>query len=394
MFAKPFKTAEQRLLVRVLTRDAALGGRLQAALEQTGRFQVELVPGRLAEMVAKFDPAAMASLLIVEIDPQKSDDLVALEGVLRGPQAPSATVVVSDGLAESAARCLLKLQIADWLPKSCTGGEIVAACEGALRPPANPVGHARFTTFVSALGGAGATTLSIAAASAQARSSRSDLAGCCVIDLNLQSGALADYLDLTPNLQLSEIAAAPDRLDHHLLEVMLSRHASGLAILAAPPSLAPPGAEAIRADLIGRLLDLMSTRFQHVVVDAPRVWLPLFENILRGSDSLYIVTQLTVAGLRQARQLADMLEQSSGVSTKGAVIVNKVRWLGGGVSKGHAREALGDRLAGFISDDSGVILEAQNRGLLPSQVKKRNRIEAELEQILPAAQCATRLAAE
>jgi pilus assembly protein CpaE len=195
-------------------------------------------------------------------------------------------------------------------------------------------------------------------------------------------------------LQLGEIAAGPDRLDHHLLEVMLSRHASGLAIMAAPPSLAPPGAEAIRPDLVLRLLDLMSTRFQHVVVDAPRLCLPLFENILRGTDSLYIVTELTVAGLRQARRLADMLEQGSGVGTKRAVIVNKVRWLSGGVSKGHAREVLGDRLAGFISDDSGVVLEAQNRGLLPSQVKKRNRIETELEQILSAAQGGTRLAAE
>jgi pilus assembly protein CpaE len=338
----------------------------------------------------------MASLLIVDIDPQKADDLVALESVLRGPRAPPATVVVSDGLAESAARCLLKLQIADWLPKSCTERELVAACEESLRPAASPkaVEHARFTTFVSALGGAGATTLSLAAASAQARGDRGGLAGCCVIDLNFQAGTLADYLDLRPNLQLGEIAAAPDRLDHHLLEVMLSRHASGLAIMAAPPSLAPPGVEAIRPDLVCRLLDLMSTRFQHVIVDAPRLCLPLFEDILRGTDSLYIVTELTVAGLRQARRLADMLEQGSGVSTKRAVIVNKVRWLGGGVSKGHAREVLGDRLAGFISDDSGVVLEAQNRGLLPFQVKKRNRIETELEQILSAAQGGTRLAAE
>jgi Flp pilus assembly CpaE family ATPase len=112
----------------------------------------------------------MSYLLIVEIVPQNAVVLVALVSVLRGQQAPSATVVISDGLAESTARCLLKLQIADWLPKSCSEGELVAACEEALSPAASPraVEHARFTTFVSALGGAGATTLSLAAASAQA----------------------------------------------------------------------------------------------------------------------------------------------------------------------------------------------------------------------------------
>src|SRR5262249_28361052 len=154
MFAKPFKIAEQRLLVRVVTGDAALGRRLRAALEPTGRFHVELVPGGLGEVAANLEPAGMTSLLIVGVDPHKADDLAVLESVLRGPQARSATVVVSDGLAGSAARCLLKLQIADWLPKSCTEGELVAACEEALSPPASPrsVEHARFTTFVSALG--------------------------------------------------------------------------------------------------------------------------------------------------------------------------------------------------------------------------------------------------
>jgi hypothetical protein len=70
------------------------------------------------------------------------------------------------------------------------------------------------------------------------------------------------------------------------------------------------------------------------------------------------------------------------VSTKGAVIVNKVPWFGGAVSKRHAREALGDRLAGFVSRNARLVVDAQNRGLLLSQIKKRNRTEVELERIL------------
>jgi Flp pilus assembly CpaE family ATPase len=161
---------------------------------------------------------------------------------------------------------------------------------------------------------------------------------------------------------------------------MLSRHASGLAILAAPQS---PSLDTIRPELVGRLLDLASLHFRHVVVDVPRLWLPLYENVVRGTDALHIVSELTVAGLRQARRLADILEPNSGISTKGSVIVNKVRWLaGGGVNKGHAREVLGDRIAGFVSDCGKLVRDSQNRGLLMSQVKKRNRIEAELNRIL------------
>ena len=43
-----------------------------------------------------------------------------------------------------------------------------------------------------------------------------------------------DYLDLEARLDLSEIEPRPERLDRQLLEVMLSHHSSGLAVVAAP----------------------------------------------------------------------------------------------------------------------------------------------------------------
>jgi pilus assembly protein CpaE len=382
MFLEPITSTGAKLLVNLMTIDAALGRRLKSALDATGRFQVEQMTGRLAELASTHKRAAPFSLLVVEIDPHRAGDLAALESMLRGASAPPAAIVLADGLAEVAARRLLRLQIADWLSTSCTDRDLVVACEQALKPAtASPVAHARCTTFVSAIGGAGGTTLSLAAASVFARKSRAGLGGCCVVDLNFQAGVLADYLDLAPNLQLADIAAAPERLDGHLLEVMLSRHASDLSILAAPQSLTR--SESIGPDLVGRLLDLAALRFQHLIIDLPRLWLPGRETVVRGSDAFYIVTELTVTGLRQAHRLAGMLEHRFGISAKRSVIVNKVAWLsGGGVSKHHAGEVLGERLAGYVSHCGKLVLDAQNRGLLLSQVKRGNSVEAELERIL------------
>ena len=383
MFIKPIKSTHSKLLVQLATVNAALGHRLATVLETTGRFHVELVVDQLAKLAAS-PQHAVASLRVLEIDPRSQSDLATLESLLRGATPPRATIIVADGLGEEGARRLLKLQVSDWLSTSCTDQEFIAACEQALNPTQpGLVKHARCTTFVPALGGAGATTLSLAAAAVLGGKSRAGLGQCCVVDLNFQTGVLADYLDLAPNLQFAEIAAAPERLDGHLLKVMLSRHSSGLAILAAPQSLG--GAEAIGPDLVGRLLDLAALQFEHIIIDLPRVWLPSSKSVVSGTDALYIVTDLTVVGLRQASRFADMLEQKLGVATKGTVIVNKVRWIAnGGLSKGQAREVLGDRLAGFTSHSSSLVLDAQNRGLLLSQVKKRNRVEAELEPILLA----------
>lgn len=378
MFATPIRSSDSNLLVKLVAGDSRLACRLARALDQAGGYHVEVVPKRVSELAAAPDGAAIASLLIVQADLTDAADVEALEHLRR---VSPATIVLADKLSESAARRLLQLHVTDWLATNCTEAEFVGACEQALRSPKPAaVMNARCTTFVSALGGAGATTLSLAAASLFARRNRGAFAQCCVADLDLQSGALADYLDVSPNLQLGDVAASPDRLDGQLLEVMLSRHASGLAVLASAPKLGET--ETIGPDIIGRLLDLTSARFKHVIIDLPRHSLSRLDNVLAGTDTLFIVTELSVAGLRKARRLADMVEQTSQISTNGTVIVNKVRWLGRQIGKRHARELLGDRLAGYVGDGTSVAQEAQNRGLLMSQVKRRNRIEADLDSIL------------
>ena len=85
-----------------------------------------------------------------------------------------------------------------------------------------------------AVGGAGSTTLAIQTALLLLSSGQRGHASTCLVDLNFQQGACADYLDLEPRLDLKEIEPRPERLDRQLLEVMTSYHASGLAVIAAP----------------------------------------------------------------------------------------------------------------------------------------------------------------
>jgi pilus assembly protein CpaE len=384
MLSTVSRTTQAKLEARVVTPDASLGRRLKAAIDVTGRYQAELLIMRLRDLPGTPRLFERAHLLILDIDQAEPSELAMLEEVFRALEVRPAVVVLARELGEAATRQLLKLRIADWLPTSCTDRELVLACEQALLPGAGgEVRHGRSTTFMPAVGGAGATTLSVAAAAVLAGGSRT-LSGCCVVDLDFQSGTVAEYVDVAPALQLGDIHASPDRLDGQMLEVMLSRHASGLAVLAAPPVLGgfEAGFDAVSVDAVGRLLDLASLKFSNLIIDLPRHWMPWSESVLRGSDAVFLVTEMTVVGLRKARQLLDLLEQRDIAATKLSVIVNKVPWLGGGLRKADAREALGERLAGFVSADARLVREAQNRGLLLSQVRRNNRIEKELRALL------------
>jgi Flp pilus assembly CpaE family ATPase len=66
------------------------------------------------------------------------------------------------------------------------------------------------------------------------------------------------------------------------------------------------------------------------------------------------------------------------------VIVNKFRqrWFGGGLRKNDASDLLGNRLAGFVSEDFELVSEAINRGELISAIDRSNRVSRDLARIL------------
>src|SRR6185295_20020338 len=87
-------------------------------------------------------------------------------------------------------------------------------------------------------------------------------ASTCLVDLDFQHGACADYLDIEPRLDLKEIEPRPERLDQQLLEIMLAQHPSGLAVVAAPNR--PAEMRTFDPDMVTRLLDLVSAHFDYV----------------------------------------------------------------------------------------------------------------------------------
>jgi len=209
-----------------------------------------------------------------------------------------------------------------------------------------------------------------------------DFSRTCLVDLNLQSGCLADYLDLEPLFDADAIRGEPGRLDGRLLEMMLARHATGLAVLAS----ARAPTEAPRADgrLVTTVLSAISDTYQHMVLDFPLAWQDWTFNVLAGSDRIYVVTEFTVPAMRRAREVGDAILSHFGGEPNTAVIVNKFRqrWLGGGLRKHDASELLGNRLAGFVSEDAELMSEAINRGEIVSTIDRSNHVSRDLERIL------------
>jgi pilus assembly protein CpaE len=384
MLLSAIKSRKNVAEVALVTRNRELQGRLRAGFKGDKRFAFCALDCSLAKFVSQFAPGSGPAVLIADLDNDLASAMATIEALWRN-RFEGAIVTISDALDEASVRALLQLRVADWLPLSASADEVSDACQRALAANAAPGRSVQSTcvAFVPAAGGVGNTTLSIQSAFLLAQRSRK-VESTCLVDLNFQPGALADYLDLKPGLKLEAMAGAPERLDHQLLQVMLSRHESGIALLAAPRS--QTECPQVDAGLVGKLLGVTSEQFDIMVVDMPPVWMPWTNDVLAGSDRVFVVTEFTVPALRKAHELVVAIRARLGESIPVGVIVNKWRrqLFGAGLRKGDASELLGQALAGFLPEDFALVRDAIDRGLPLHVARRSNRLDRELARILQA----------
>lgn len=307
-----------------------------------------------------------------------------------GPLPP--IVVITQAFDEGVARTLLRMRVADFLIKPVSPVELVRTCARVARASAatSPqTREAEILTFLPAVGGAGVTMLAVQSAIMLLNDTRRGKASSCLVNLDFQHGACADYLDLEPRLDLNEIEPRPERLDRQLLEVMLSHHSSGLAVVAAPNR--PAEMRTFDPEMVTQLLDLVSSHFDHVVLDMPRTWFSWTDSVLLGSNRLFIVSEMTVPGLRHAKQLVDAVRERLADGPRPEVLINRFeqRLFSSGLRKGDIEQVLGDAFAGCIPNNYALVREAIDRGVPLDEVKPKNKITTELRKLMlskPAAE--------
>jgi len=371
-----------KMQVVVVTADPAFEEMVRATFGTSQRIELAVLSGALAAVEADIEPGA-AAVVVIDLDAAPNEDLQALESLMsrEGPRLPVVAVVrsVDAGLA----RALVQMRLADFLIKPVSPAELVRTCarvaQGAAAATAT---EAESYTFLPAVGGAGVTTLAIQTAMILLNHGQRGKSSTCLVDLDFQHGACADYLDIEPRLNLGEIEPRPERLDRQLLEVMLSHHHSGLAVVAAPHHLAEM--RSFDPDVVTRLLDLVSSNFDYVVFDMPRTWFSWTDSVLLGSNNLFIVCEMTVPGLRHAKHLVEAIRERLEDGAKPQVIVNRFeqRMFSSGLRKADIAQVLGESFAGYVPNHYSLVREAIDRGVPIDEVKPGNQVTAHLRKLI------------
>jgi pilus assembly protein CpaE len=220
---------------------------------------------------------------------------------------------------------------------------------------AGPGRTGRVMTVFSPKGGTGKTTVAtnLAAAFVKRENKRTLL-----IDLDLQFGDAAIALGLEPEKTIYDLVVAPGEMDSEKLAGYVTKHASGLDLLAAP--LRPEDAELVTEGKVTNLLEVARTTYEAIVVDtSPFFHGPMLATLDR-TDELFVLCGLDVPTLKNVRLAMQTLELLSFPASRVTYVMNRVT-SNVGLKTREVEEALKVKLSFELPSDQ-TVPQTVNRG--------------------------------
>lgn len=317
-------------------------------------------------------------LVLIDADAVEADAVVAGLTAMAALSAPPPTLLLGARLPAGLVRALLRLPASDVLEAPFSSEDLQTAVYALLDAAGEAASvpqdrRSRCWTVVSAVGGAGATTVAIETACALARRSHKDRS-VCLVDLNLADGAAAAYLGSTPAMGLASFGPAAERMDAALLAAFTTPVAKGLDLLACPRD--PLAFDEISREAVLRILEITCEAYEYVVVDMPRHRRSWTLEVLAGSDEVLIISELTVPALLAARALSDEFEEALPTPMRPRIVLNRLasRMFGAAPSLSEAERALERKADGAIASDWDAAAASVNLGGPISQHRPKSKI--------------------
>lgn len=259
-------------------------------------------------------------VVIVELD---SDPEYALELVEAICANSASTVMVYSSMVqpEMLVRCM-RAGAREFLTPPISSTLIAEALvratarSSASRSVNKTIGKA--IVFIGAKGGSGVTTVASNFAVALAQECAEGNQSVLLIDLTLPLGDVALELGITPQYSTADALEEAHRLDSNFLSRLVSKHKSGLSVLAAPDKYIEidPSSKAVE-----QLLSVARQNFDYVVVDAGSHLGATGHALVDDGASVFLVTQVGIPDLRNANRIVSELLSKSG--TKVQVVLNR-----------------------------------------------------------------------
>lgn len=240
-----------------------------------------------------------------------------------------------------------------------------------------PVANGQMITVFSPKGGVGKSTLATNLAAAMVDEGNARV---CLVDLDLAFGDVALMLQQYPTHTIDD-AAGLDHLDLAALESVLTPHSDNLVTLAAPSQ--PDTKDRIPPELVGRILTMLKSTFDFVVVDTSPAFDDFVLQAFDQTDLLLLIGTLDIPALKSLKVAGDTLDLLNVPRAQWRLVLNRADSQVG-LTPGEVEKTLGVPITTSIPS-SREVSACINRGVVIVRAEPRHSVSQSIKDL--ARQC-------
>ena len=341
----------------------------------------------------------------VAVDAEDEADLSRISDIIRTAKARNIRVVlIADQVSPVALHHLLRLGADDFVPYPLPDGALHEAIERLGQPGPAPVAPAQMPTpeeqhsspkfkakgdrdgvilpVHGMAGGAGASTFATNLAWELANADKTKPPRVCLIDLDLQFGAVATYLDLPRREAVFEVLQDLENADTDLfLQAMVSFN-DKLHVFTAPSDMLP--LDIIGPNEVSRLLDMAQANFDFVIVDMPKTIVAWTETVLSRSQVYFALMELDLRSAQNVLRLVRALKAEGLPHEKLRFALNRAPKFTDLTAKSRVKrlaESLDITLDMQLPDGGAQVTQSNDHGLPMSETAAKNPLRKEIAKL-------------
>lgn len=276
-----------------------------------------------AEALAFFGQPEAESMefIALALDESDEENIVLMSEIITQAKAREIKVIlIAEDVTPAALHSLLRNGADEFVPYPLPEGELSKAIERirtAEAPPApaaqaapqlKPGAHKDGAIIVvhGLAGGVGSTTLEVNLAWELATADKNNPPSVCLIDLDLQYGAVGTFLDLPRREAVYEMLSDTESLDEEIFGQSLLTFEEKLHVLTAPTEMLP--LDLLTSEDVTRVLEMARNQFDYVVVDMPSTLVQWSEAVLNLSHVYFTLMELDMRSAQNALRFKRALQ--------------------------------------------------------------------------------------
>lgn len=352
-----------------------------------------------AEALAFFGQAESQALefIALAIDETDEDNLPLMEEIIAQAKARNIKVIlIAQDVTPASLHSLLRQGADEFVPYPLPENELSEAIERVRMPDETlPATVAAAPTLHSAsqkegamivvqgmAGGTGSTTLAVNLAWELATAEKGNGPSVCILDLDLQYGAVATYLDLPRREVVYDMLSDTEAMDDEIFGQSLLTFQDKMQVLTSPMEMLP--LDIITTEDVNRILDMARRHFDYVIIDMPSTLVSWSEAVLTAAHVYFATVELDMRCAQNTLRFKRALQAEELPVEKLRYVMNrapKFTDLSGKSRVKRMAESLGISIDVHLPDGGKPITQGADHGMPLAQSAPKNPLRREIAKL-------------